>query len=514
MKAQQPVHELCWYFVNYNFCPREGEGQCPYVHDLAALVPDMGKDGEVVSCQKIDTTVASKISASVIPAKTAAPVVTSKRITPAIPLNFYALIAQKPQNAAIGPKKPLASSTPGTARKIDLPPSRDQIFAAMKNSLVTKPSKKAKPNPIQLSSQPAAATQDNRFPTVASAAMVAKQSEKGPTNPSKLSSQPHTATQSNRFSSITSAGMVAKLAEKETTNASQVSREILDRFIATFGSGPRCVVFRERDPFPGVVEAEIQKLFVTSIGPGSVTSEKSRPLSDVEVTNTQSTAPSSPASHRSKCATESGISSSAEVSVDVGHSIGSSSPASDKPTPLPEVSLSFPEGHWRQWAAANFSDATTKNLLAPYVTALENGANPRKVFNMHYGSERAGAADTFHNFPKLPVELREQIFEIALEDTRRNCRIKYERKIDTNGRHSERRFIPLLCASPLLHVNRQSRDVIFRLNYYEKAFGTRGKMYAEGLCWFNFERDRLVLQTRGPWEYSEVRTARLLTLDQ
>lgn len=113
-----------------------------------------------------------------------------------------------------------------------------------------------------------------------------------------------------------------------------------------------------------------------------------------------------------------------------------------------------------------------------------------------------GVPTTFHHFSLLPFELRDQIWRCAIAEEKLNCRVEYQYELDTLDRHIEKRFVPLLRSPTFLLVNGETRELAMK--FYEKTFGTKDYQYREGLCWFNFDADRLFLHTQNHKEYKNV----------
>ena len=156
---------------------------------------------------------------------------------------------------------------------------------------------------------------------------------------------------------------------------------------------------------------------------------------------------------------------------------------------------------WKSWAIHNLSGSTTSKFIAPYLPALINGTAPLSIFatGLKTAPVAPGAATTFSKFGLLPFELREQIWKFALAAEKCDCRITYHYELDRINRHIEKKFVPMNATPRFMHVNSEARALALKV--YEKTFDTDDN---PGTCWFNYEVDRLFLNTRHSFEYLEV----------
>lgn len=156
---------------------------------------------------------------------------------------------------------------------------------------------------------------------------------------------------------------------------------------------------------------------------------------------------------------------------------------------------------WGSWAARYLGENTASDYIKPHLPALTNGAAPMHIF--HVGlikpTPAPCAATTFHYFPLLPFELRDQIWKHLLAEEKFDCQITYHFEFDRIGRHIEKKFKPENSAPRFLQVNSETRTLA--MNFYEKAFATEDYPAA---CWFNFEADRLFVNPKDSKDYLEV----------
>jgi hypothetical protein len=189
----------------------------------------------------------------------------------------------------------------------------------------------------------------------------------------------------------------------------------------------------------------------------------------------------------------------AKVPIVDSHAISNADPGhADAPAPKKNWDNS---NDWKSWAVHNLSDRTASKFIAPYLPALINGTAPLSIFatGLKTAPMAPGAATTFPKFGLMPFELREQIWKFALAAEKCDCRITYHYELDQINRHIEKKFVPMNATPRFMHVNSEARALALKV--YKKTFGTDDY---SGTCWFNYQVDRLFLNTRHSSEYLEV----------
>ena len=156
---------------------------------------------------------------------------------------------------------------------------------------------------------------------------------------------------------------------------------------------------------------------------------------------------------------------------------------------------------WEGWAVRNLSSRTASKFITPYLPALINGTAPFRIFATGLTAPpiAPGAAAAFPKFGLLPFELRDQIWKCALATEKSDCRITYHYELDSANGHIKNRLVPMNATPRFMHVNSEARAVALKV--YEKTFGTED---SPGTCWFNYDADRLFLNTRGSSQYLDV----------
>jgi hypothetical protein len=210
---------------------------------------------------------------------------------------------------------------------------------------------------------------------------------------------------------------------------------------------------------------------------------------------------SSPTSQRSAISTEVTMGSSGKVSRRAWD-------------PLPS--------EWERWGKANLSPEAYAKIVAPHLEDLED-LEPGNVTDAFLKQpiegyswitkidSVPGATTTFHDFGKLPSELREQIWKLAIADDSSTCRVRYEYELEDGWRDDrslnptkhiiKSRIVPLSRSPRFLLVNREARSIARDLRVYKWAFWTET---SGTRCVFNFENDRLFLHPRCTNEYRRV----------
>jgi 2EXR family len=116
-------------------------------------------------------------------------------------------------------------------------------------------------------------------------------------------------------------------------------------------------------------------------------------------------------------------------------------------------------------------------------------AQPQIVFNLP--RNRASASATFHGFSRLPAELRIKIWKMAIKDYKRTVRLAWRWDDEHMGNYYRSRLEPLVPSPPFVQINREARD-IGAVYHFSRSFGT---MQSGPETWFNFDNDRIFLQT-------------------
>ena len=106
--------------------------------------------------------------------------------------------------------------------------------------------------------------------------------------------------------------------------------------------------------------------------------------------------------------------------------------------------------------------------------------------------DRARANATFPRFSEIPAELRNKIWHMAFNDHSQTVRLAWRWDDEHEGNYYGSRLDPLCRAPELLQVCKEARDIGLG-HYYRQSFGT---MQSRPKTWFNFENDKIFLQTR------------------
>ncbi|KAF2003792.1 hypothetical protein P154DRAFT_590260 [Amniculicola lignicola CBS 123094] len=104
---------------------------------------------------------------------------------------------------------------------------------------------------------------------------------------------------------------------------------------------------------------------------------------------------------------------------------------------------------------------------------------------------------TFHPFPRLPFELRAQIWEMTVEPRVVDVRVAYSNEIMEYGR----RLVSSTSTPAILHVCREARDH----GLYEKGFSeiaSRGVGFQH--VWVNFDIDIIDIGASKLYDYKPV----------
>lgn len=111
---------------------------------------------------------------------------------------------------------------------------------------------------------------------------------------------------------------------------------------------------------------------------------------------------------------------------------------------------------------------------------------------------------TFHGFSNLPAELRLKIWGIAMKDYRQTARLVHKWDNYHMGTYYGSRLAPQNPSPSFLRINKEAREIAGHY-HFTKSFGT---MFSGPETWFNFENDRLFLQTESALRL--VETAQLI----
>jgi 2EXR family/Zinc finger C-x8-C-x5-C-x3-H type (and similar) len=145
------------------------------------------------------------------------------------------------------------------------------------------------------------------------------------------------------------------------------------------------------------------------------------------------------------------------------------------------------------WDTTRRSSTTKAQLSDADQWALETQRLKPKLV-LPPPADKAPDSATFHRFQELPVELRIKIWKIAMKDYRNTARVVWRWDDRHMGDYYRSRLEPRTRPPPFLHVSKQVRDIAGHY-HFERAFGTE---QAAAETWFNFENDRLFLQTSSP----------------
>ena len=108
--------------------------------------------------------------------------------------------------------------------------------------------------------------------------------------------------------------------------------------------------------------------------------------------------------------------------------------------------------------------------------------------------DRARANTTFHGFPTLPAELRIKIWNMAMNNHQQTVRLAWRWDDYHEGNYYRSRLEPLCKAPELIQVCKEARNIGVA-HYFRQSFGT---MQSGPKTWFNFENDKIFLQTPAP----------------
>jgi 2EXR family len=154
------------------------------------------------------------------------------------------------------------------------------------------------------------------------------------------------------------------------------------------------------------------------------------------------------------------------------------------------TSLNSVSSSQNSWDTANTSVCQEPeiNRAALWALELQKGKpKPRLLTTQKKAPENA----VFHLFQNLPAELRIKVWKFALKDHRQTARIALKRDEYHEGKFYHSRLASMNPSPAILRTNRESR-ALAALYHYDKCFRTK---YAPADTWFNFENDRLFIQT-------------------
>ncbi|CZR52393.1 uncharacterized protein PAC_02270 [Phialocephala subalpina] len=154
-----------------------------------------------------------------------------------------------------------------------------------------------------------------------------------------------------------------------------------------------------------------------------------------------------------------------------------------------------PTTSYRAWAVGKLRLTTQSKFLTPYIVT---GQITPQLLAYGVGDSKKG--DEFHYFSYLPGELRNKIWDLVLRDTTNNCIIKCSRNIGEDVVYQIGDGFEAVSPEPaILLVNQESRS--FAIGHYELTFGTN---YDSAKVLFNYERDRLFINTEGSHQIAPI----------
>jgi len=148
----------------------------------------------------------------------------------------------------------------------------------------------------------------------------------------------------------------------------------------------------------------------------------------------------------------------------------------------------------QSWDTTRRSSSTSTQLSDAELWALEvRRQAPIYIPARTYG-ERAPMSATFYGFQALPTELRIKIWKLAFKDYRQTARIVWKWDDYYMGHYYRSRLASMNHLPIFLMVSKEVKQIACQY-HFEQSFGTE---QAAPETWFNFENDRLFIQTESP----------------
>lgn len=160
----------------------------------------------------------------------------------------------------------------------------------------------------------------------------------------------------------------------------------------------------------------------------------------------------------------------------------------------------------KKWAEANLRPEVLAHYLKAYGGYLDQGVIPVSALHLDPSKPRAKVHNAkFRGFSRLPYEIREQIWNYALDNVHFDCRIGIRRrKYDNNPELEPRVRITRRGPPPqILRINSEVREIALRR--WESTFRT--KTSSARHCFFNFTNDRLFFHGTAAWQLLHIAEA-------
>jgi hypothetical protein len=140
------------------------------------------------------------------------------------------------------------------------------------------------------------------------------------------------------------------------------------------------------------------------------------------------------------------------------------------------------------WAKRNLTDPAAIRLARTYGKELESSTTPVQLYREL--RKRTPPHTSFTSFSLLPYEIRQQIWEYALDTEETDVRLVWDYQM-RNGHHTRTRLANASPTPRLLLVNHELRSLALKRTY-ERTFSTR---HSAATTYFDFSKDRLFLHT-------------------
>jgi hypothetical protein len=140
------------------------------------------------------------------------------------------------------------------------------------------------------------------------------------------------------------------------------------------------------------------------------------------------------------------------------------------------------------WAKRNLTDPAAIRLARTYGKEFESSTAPVQLYREL--RKRTPPHTSFTSFSLLPYEIRQQIWEYALDTEETDVRLVWDYQM-RNGHHTRTRLANASPPPRLLLVNHELRSLALK-HTYERTFSTR---HSAATTYFDFSKDRLFLHT-------------------
>ncbi|RDL37053.1 uncharacterized protein BP5553_04486 [Venustampulla echinocandica] len=160
----------------------------------------------------------------------------------------------------------------------------------------------------------------------------------------------------------------------------------------------------------------------------------------------------------------------------------------------------------KKWAEANLRPEVLAQYLKAYGGYLDQGVIPVAALHADPSKPRPKVRKAkFRNFGILPFELREQIWNYALDHVHFDCRVGLRRKTHDSRLGLDPTIRITRCGpSPqILKVNHELRELA--LKRWERKFPTKTSSVRH--CFFNFANDRLFFNGTAAWQLIHIAQA-------